>query len=338
MDNPWQVAAGWLLLAAMAGSTGVCFRLLQQRFAGRAFLSRRPRRPVPWSGWLVAVILGFPALNMIAARLAPPTPPPLEQTVAAATNAASVGPLGGVAAIVAETALREARQMAVSERFIRLAWTNAGGSLLMTGLVYLLLAVVYRANRADLGWPGRWTEAGRDAWIGLVGWLAALAPVLLLNIGLHLMFQPETQHPFIEQAMSNPSLAMLLAVAVSAIVVAPLFEETVFRLLFQGWLETAERRHVIARGIADDNESGRADSHRPSGWWGLPVGWTPMLCSAVLFGLAHWGHGLDPIPLIGLGLILGYIYQRTHRVLPCMILHALFNAFTVSYVALLTQT
>lgn len=340
MDSPTQTVGLWLLLAAMAGSTVVCFRLFQQRFAGQPFLSRQPRRPVPWSGWLVAVILGFPALNMLAARLTPPSPPPVEETVAAAIEAVGggPGPLGGIATLVAETAIERARQLDASERFIRLAWTNAAGSLLMTGLIYLLLVVVYRASRADLGWPSRWAEVGRDAWVGMVGWLTALAPVLLLNISLHLVFQPETQHPFIEQAMSNPSLGILLAVAVSAVVVAPLFEETVFRLLLQGWLESAERRHVIARGAVDAIDSYPTEATRPTGWGGLPVGWTPMLCSSVLFGLAHWGHGLDPIPLIGLGLILGYIYQRTHRVLPCMILHALFNAFTVSYVALMTQT
>jgi membrane protease YdiL (CAAX protease family) len=35
----------------------------------------------------------------------------------------------------------------------------------------------------------------------------------------------------------------------------------------------------------------------------------------------------DPVPLFLLALALGYIYHRTHRLLPVFVLHALFNAF-----------
>jgi len=62
---------------------------------------------------------------------------------------------------------------------------------------------------------------------------------------------------------------------------------------------------------------------------GLPHGWLPIIITAVLFGLAHTGYGPEPIPLFFLGLILGYLYQRTHRILPCIITHAIFNLFTV---------
>jgi membrane protease YdiL (CAAX protease family) len=45
--------------------------------------------------------------------------------------------------------------------------------------------------------------------------------------------------------------------------------------------------------------------------------------------MMHIGTGLDPIPLFVLGLALGYLYQRTHRILPCIVLHALFNGFSL---------
>jgi membrane protease YdiL (CAAX protease family) len=40
----------------------------------------------------------------------------------------------------------------------------------------------------------------------------------------------------------------------------------------------------------------------------------------------HWGQGLAPIPLFPFALILGYVYQRTHRIWPSLIAHLLLNA------------
>jgi membrane protease YdiL (CAAX protease family) len=48
----------------------------------------------------------------------------------------------------------------------------------------------------------------------------------------------------------------------------------------------------------------------------------------VLFGLAHLGHGVSPLPLMLLGGVLGYLYRQTHRVVPSMVCHMLFNALT----------
>ena len=55
----------------------------------------------------------------------------------------------------------------------------------------------------------------------------------------------------------------------------------------------------------------------------------PILISSVLFALAHFGYGPEPVPLFFLALILGYVYQRTHRIIPCIVTHALFNLVTV---------
>jgi membrane protease YdiL (CAAX protease family) len=62
---------------------------------------------------------------------------------------------------------------------------------------------------------------------------------------------------------------------------------------------------------------------------GLPYGWFPIVISSVAFGLAHFGYGPEPVPLLLLGLVLGYLYQRTHRIVPCIVAHALFNLFTM---------
>ena len=69
-------------------------------------------------------------------------------------------------------------------------------------------------------------------------------------------------------------------------------------------------------GSVDQNE-------RPSGTF-------PIMISSTFFALLHLGHGFDPIPLWLLAVGLGLIYQRTHRILPCIVLHMAFNAFGLS--------
>ncbi|HVT27757.1 MAG TPA: CPBP family intramembrane glutamic endopeptidase, partial [Lacipirellulaceae bacterium] len=55
----------------------------------------------------------------------------------------------------------------------------------------------------------------------------------------------------------------------------------------------------------------------------------PILTSALLFGIAHFGYGPEPVPIYLLGLVLGYVYQRTHRILPGVVTHSLFNSFSM---------
>lgn len=63
----------------------------------------------------------------------------------------------------------------------------------------------------------------------------------------------------------------------------------------------------------------------PRGW----RGGLPIAGSSVLFGLMHYTHGPDWIPLIVLGTGLGYLYQRTHRLLPCCVVHASLNSLSL---------
>ena len=57
--------------------------------------------------------------------------------------------------------------------------------------------------------------------------------------------------------------------------------------------------------------------------------WIPILVSSALFSLAHYSHGPDWIPLFFLALGLGYLFQRTRRIQPCIIVHMLVNALGI---------
>jgi membrane protease YdiL (CAAX protease family) len=60
---------------------------------------------------------------------------------------------------------------------------------------------------------------------------------------------------------------------------------------------------------------------RPSVW--------AIVISAFLFALAHSSNGPDPVALFVLALGLGYLYQRTHRVLPSIVTHVMLNGMTL---------
>ena len=207
-----------------------------------------------------------------------------------------------------------------------------------------------QADSADLGLPATSNLFWKDVVRGTTACAAALMPVLIVNFLLTNLFQSKEGHPMIEKLMDFSSPTMLVVASFSAVVVAPVFEEFVFRVLLQGWLERLEdeavqfeatqREPEIVEGELVEPElvdlpleqpqHSQPPSRTQLGWFGLlPHGWLPIIISGVLFGLAHLGHGLAPVPLILLGVVLGYLYQRTHRLVPCVVAHMLFNGYSM---------
>lgn len=214
----------------------------------------------------------------------------------------------------------------------------------------------------------------------------------------------QTAHPA-EQLLSEGGWRAICLATFVAVVVAPLYEEFMFRVLLQGWLEAVwSRRRRTQRGL-----------RRP------PRAWMPIVLPAVLFALMHVRFGRqphsprllialflgqiaaclatlgaalvvlrlgagataadlgwrprklaadsklailalfavaplllvlqqcllsavarldlmiapDPVPLFLLALTFGYLYQRTHRITPSLLLHAAFNAMSIAMFFLL---
>ena len=179
-----------------------------------------------------------------------------------------------------------------------------------------------------------------------------------------------SEHPLVRLLRQSPDPAMLVLCCLSAVVVAPLFEEFVFRVLLQGWLEKvlaadpvpqvpevasafASKRAAVAipsarvdadaLASADVNPFKSPESEQQytgppragetSGQVAgsrLPLRFSanvlPILISSTVFAGLHYGHGPDPIPLFVLAAALGYLYQRTHRLVPGLMVHVLLNA------------
>jgi membrane protease YdiL (CAAX protease family) len=320
--EPNDPVLGSVIIVLGIASVGVWFALADRLKSG-PILKYEPRRPVPWHGAWTLLPIALVVLTIAAAIFA-----------------------GGSAD---ETA---ARPRETIERI-------AVGSVQQTALVIAFLAVLIvasGANRTDLGLPNDAVELVRDIRIGIIAWLAALAPVYATQITLLVIFGPAEGHPLLKmvEQQSDPTLFILAFMA--AVVVAPICEELLFRLVLQGWLEKWEDKQLGWRllpalpssmpelssadvdGIIPVSEvepgdpvaAETAPSDPPEfGIAGLPFGWTPILISSLLFALAHFGYGPDPIPLFLLAMILGYVYQRTHRIVPSIVTHALFNGMSL---------
>jgi membrane protease YdiL (CAAX protease family) len=57
--------------------------------------------------------------------------------------------------------------------------------------------------------------------------------------------------------------------------------------------------------------------------------WWPAMVSGILFGLAHFAYGISWLPLILFGTILGRLFQLRRSIVPCMVVHACFNALSM---------
>lgn len=155
------------------------------------------------------------------------------------------------------------------------------------------------ASLADLGLAP--LRPAADLRIATAGVALLVAPLLAIAAVLDRL-QPY-EHPIIDFMTTHRDPVSLGLVVLSAVVAAPLAEEFFFRRVLQGWLEN----------ILPDGD-----------------GRTAVAISAAVFALAHLGQGLAYVPLFPLGLVLGTIARRTGSIVPCVLLHALFNAVSVA--------
>jgi membrane protease YdiL (CAAX protease family) len=323
--DPWLSGATYTLAV---GSLATWLALLVRR-SEMPFIRYEPREPVPWgaAAMLLAVFFaGVPLVSTLLGATATLPPQSLDH------------PTRQIAGYILQQAL-------------------------ITGVFVAVIAAFSGAVASDLGLP---TSARQLVWgvtIGLVAWLAALLPVQGLQALLFSWFHAPSQHPLVQLVIESPSPVLMVVAFVAAVVVAPICEEIIFRLLLQGWLEKWEDQQLgwrTAQSTAEarclgyvDGPSGADDIARLSwpgespaaggsaetvpaaaapprrGLVGLPYGWVPIIISSEMFALAHFGHGTDPIPLVLLGIILGYVYQRTHQITACIVAHTAFNLLSM---------
>ncbi len=183
--------------------------------------------------------------------------------------------------------------------------------LLYGGLMVAPLLILSRLLRPlgqppTAGWlQWRWRPVGSALGLGVSHVLMVLPAVALSGWLLERLWNNASgSNPLLELVLTTGDPIALGALALTAMVLAPMFEETLFRgvllpVLGQRW--------------------GRA--------WGV-------LVSALTFGLAHLSLG-ELAPLVVLGLALGWLRLRSGRLAPCVLMHGLWNGLTFLNLVLL---
>jgi len=142
--------------------------------------------------------------------------------------------------------------------------------------------------------------AGVSAFLAAMPLVLGSSALFLLLSRLFDMDVPKVAHDLLRKLLSSPDQVAVALMVVSAVVLAPLLEEVIFRGLVQTALLS---------------------------WAGPQHRWSVVLIAAALFALVHgdvatW-HVLPGLFI--LGLILGWLYEKHGSLLPGVVLHALFN-------------
>lgn len=183
--------------------------------------------------------------------------------------------------------------------------------------------IIFRTNRTKK-WIGWGTEKlGSDIAVGVKYFIMFTPIIIAINALVMSMSGTEYNHPIQEMIKKSP---WLIAVAFwMACIVAPLTEEFAFRAILIGWFESIQygRDRLAASMVGEQNPPTTPTS--PS--------WIHPILSGALFGLAHFEYGVSWVPLVVFGIILGRMYQLRQSVWTTVVVHALFNFFSLSMMA-----
>ena len=128
-------------------------------------------------------------------------------------------------------------------------------------------------------------------------------------------------HPLLESLSTQRSTFSLWLAVFSAVIVAPISEEFMFRGVLFGFFQRIERYFTTRIGtpLVSNGIFSRSTRNLP---------YFAILASGLIFGLLHWGHGAAWIPLSLLGMALAYLTHRTGNLLPAIAVHMTLNGFS----------
>jgi membrane protease YdiL (CAAX protease family) len=172
------------------------------------------------------------------------------------------------------------------------------------GLAAVLVAILLCSQRSPADYGLKLRSLGWQVVDGVFGYLLALLPMAAMMFATAPFRGPHNQNALLTLLAESPDLGTVVAICVAAVVLAPLYEELLFRVVLQGWMTV----------VVDPRYS-------------IPI-------VALIFGAIH---GLpDGIALLPLACVLGYVFHRRHSYVSVVVIHGLFNA-TMLILALLIR-
>lgn len=162
-----------------------------------------------------------------------------------------------------------------------------GVAILVAGNLHSRTALARLGFRCD-DLPGQLKEGGE-------GFIASVIPVALAILLTLPLRGEETLHPYLHLLRESASPSTLGLILFAAVVLAPLKEELMFRVILQSWLEKYSSPTMA------------------------------VFLSSLIFSFVH---GIpDSLALFPLAVVLGVLYQRRRSYISVVTTHALFNAF-----------
>jgi membrane protease YdiL (CAAX protease family) len=166
--------------------------------------------------------------------------------------------------------------------------------MVKAGIFVLLLLLLVEGDRKRLPDFGitfhRWEN---NLLVGGHGFLVAFPAVFLVLLAIKPFRSDENAHSMLKLLKADSGMESLIWIGVAVVILAPLAEELLFRVILQGSLRS-RLKPVPAIAI-----------------------------SSVIFAAVHGFP--NAIGLLPLAVVFGYVYERSHSYLAVVVLHAIFN-------------
>lgn len=189
---------------------------------------------------------------------------------------------------------------------------NSTGQIMVALTCLVVGGVAFRAGWRGFGLGRR--PIGSEVMWALAGWLAALCACNLVYDATRIVIRllaPDAmlpQHSVLEVLRGPPVPSLLRVAAIcGAFLIAPVSEE----LFFRGIVQTGIKKLV------------------PRRWGSLRHRWIAIAGASVFFALMHWTTWHHTPALLGLAVILGYVYERRGSLVAPILVHMLFNGRTL---------
>ncbi len=316
-------------------------------------LERRPclppeslveRRPTPWgAGTILLVMLTYFVVSYEAfLQYHDATHPPAPVVKAPAqpdgkpAEAAPAKPEGAARG-------RRFLELSYAEMLAIQGTVNAVLLILLPGIARLTSG----ARPIDLGLTLR--NGRRQIAVGIIAVLVLMPVVYIVQtasvwlLGLTPDQQKEFQHPIAKMLHAEFSPGIAILALLTAVVLAPAFEELLFRGFIQSWLVKSLGQILQPRPtpleiveLPDPDLDLWEAIDEPSPQGTVPVETPPrsktaagaaIVLSSMIFAGLHADQWPAPIALFLLALGLGYVYERTGSLLAPICMHAVFNGF-----------